>query len=133
MAENGSAPRPPAVLVVNDRVNQRVAMRSMLVALSVEVVEADSGWAALRAVLGQDFAVILMDVRMPGIDGYETADLIRQRDQSSRTPIIFVTAFGREDHPQTVAAYTSGAVDFLFTPVVPDVLRAKASVFVDLS
>jgi diguanylate cyclase (GGDEF)-like protein/PAS domain S-box-containing protein len=132
MAVNGSAPRPPAVLVVNDRVNQRMAMRSMLVALSVEVVEADSGRAALRAVLEQDFAVILMDVRMPGIDGYETADLIRQRDQSSRTPIIFVTAFGRDDHPETVAAYTSGAVDFLFTPVVPDVLRAKVSVFVDL-
>jgi diguanylate cyclase (GGDEF)-like protein/PAS domain S-box-containing protein len=132
MGENGSAPRPAAVLVVNDRVNQRVAMRSMLVALSVEVVEADSGRAALRAVLGRDFAVILMDVRMPGIDGYETADLIRQRDRSSRTPIIFVTAFGRDDHPQTIAAYTSGAVDFLFTPVVPDVLRAKVSVFVDL-
>jgi diguanylate cyclase (GGDEF)-like protein/PAS domain S-box-containing protein len=98
----------------------------------VEVVEAESGRAALRAVLGQDFAVILMDVRMPGIDGYETADLIRQRDQSSRTPIIFVTAFGREDHLQTVAAYAGGAVDFLFTPVVPDVLRAKVSVFVDL-
>jgi diguanylate cyclase (GGDEF)-like protein/PAS domain S-box-containing protein len=132
MAHNGSVPRPPAVLVVNDRVNQRVAMRSMLVVLNVEVVEADSGRAALREVLGQDFAVILMDVRMPGIDGYETADLIRQRDRSSRTPIIFVTAFGRDDHPQTVAAYTSGAVDFLFTPVVPDVLRAKVSVFVDL-
>jgi diguanylate cyclase (GGDEF)-like protein/PAS domain S-box-containing protein len=132
MADNGSAPRRPAVLVVNDRVNQRVAMRSMLVLLNVEVVEADSGRAALRAVLGQDFAVILMDVRMPSVDGYETADLIRQRDQSSRTPIIFVTAFGREDHPQTVAAYASGAVDFLFTPVVPDVLRAKVSVFVDL-
>src|ERR1700729_811855 len=108
MADHGSAQRPSAVLVVNDRVNQRVAMRSMLVPLGVQVVEAESGRAALRAVLDQDFAVILMDVRMPGIDGYETADLIRQRDRSSRTPIIFVTAFGREDHPETVAAYTSG-------------------------
>jgi CheY-like chemotaxis protein len=123
---------PPAVLVVNDRHAQRVAIRAMLGSLDVTVVEADSGRAALRAVLQESFAVILMDVRMPGMDGYETVDLIRQRRESSRTPIIFVTAFGREDQPETVAAYTSGAVDFLFTPVVPDVLRAKVSVFVDL-
>jgi len=126
-----SAAPLPAVLVVNDRLNQRVAMRSMLAPLGVRVVEADSGRAALRAVLSQTFAVILMDVQMPGIDGYETADLIRRREASSRTPIIFVTSFSRED-TETVAAYASGAVDFLFTPVVPDVVRAKVSVFVDL-
>ena len=121
----------PAVLVVNDRASQRVAIRSMLTSLGVTVVEADSGRAALRAVFEQNFAVILMDVRMPEMDGYETADLIRRRVQSSRTPIIFVTAYARDD-VETVAAYTCGAVDFLFTPVVPDVLRAKVSVFVDL-
>ena len=130
-ASGGERP-PPAVLVVNDRHAQRVAIRAMLASLDVTVVEADSGRAALRAVLHGSFAVILMDVRMPGMDGYETVDLIRQRRESSRTPIIFVTAFGREDQPETVAAYASGAVDFLFTPVVPDVLRAKVSVFVDL-
>jgi diguanylate cyclase (GGDEF)-like protein/PAS domain S-box-containing protein len=129
---SGTERPPPAVLVVNDRHAQRVAIRAMLASLDVMVVEAESGRAALRAVLRQSFAVILMDVRMPGMDGYETADLIRQRLESSRTPIIFVTAFGREDQPDTVAAYASGAVDFLFTPVVPDVLRAKVSVFVDL-
>jgi CheY-like chemotaxis protein len=131
--EPGAVARPPpAVLVVNDRANQRVTIRSMLGSLGVVVVEADSGRSALRAVFDQTFAVILMDVRMPGMDGYETADLIRQRRQSSETPIIFVTAYGREDHPDTVAAYASGAVDFLFTPVVPAVLRAKVTVFVDL-
>jgi diguanylate cyclase (GGDEF)-like protein/PAS domain S-box-containing protein len=121
----------PAVLIVNDRVNQCMAMRAMLAPLGVGVIEADCGRAALRAVLGQTFAVILMDVRMPGMDGYETADLIRRRQASSRTPIIFVTSFSREE-TEPIAAYASGAVDFLFTPVVPAVLRAKVSVFVDL-
>jgi diguanylate cyclase (GGDEF)-like protein/PAS domain S-box-containing protein len=122
---------PPAVLVVNDRYGQRIATRAMLAPLGLVVVEADSGRAALRAVLRQSFALILMDVRMSTMDGYETAGLIRQRKQTSRTPIMFVTAHAREDH-EMLAAYASGAVDFIFTPIVPDVLRAKVSVFVDL-
>jgi diguanylate cyclase (GGDEF)-like protein/PAS domain S-box-containing protein len=122
---------PPAILLVNDREAQRVAIRSMLAPLGLVVVEADSGRAALRAVLHQTFALILMDVRMPTMDGYETANLIRSRNHTRRTPIIFVTAFGRED-TETRTAYASGAVDFIFTPVLPDVLRAKVSIFVDL-
>jgi diguanylate cyclase (GGDEF)-like protein/PAS domain S-box-containing protein len=126
-------PRPSAaVLVVNDRHDQRVAIRATLASLDVAVVEAESGHAALRAVLRQTFALILMDVRMPGMDGYETADLIRQRCESSRTPIIFLTAYGREDDRQSLVAYASGAIDFIYTPVVPDVLRAKVSAFVNL-
>src|SRR5579859_3174236 len=120
-----------AVLVVNDREGQRVAIRSMLTSLDVVIVEADSGRAALRAALNQRFAVVLMHVRMPDMDGYETADLIRRRPESSKTPIIFVTAYASEDI-ETTAAYAIGAVDFLFTPVVADVLRAKVAVFVDL-
>jgi diguanylate cyclase (GGDEF)-like protein/PAS domain S-box-containing protein len=123
---------PPAVLVVNDRLSQRVAIRAMLSSLDVVVAEADSGRAALRAVLGRRFAVILMDVRMPNMDGYETAELIRQRSESSRTPIIFLTAFGSEDDRASLVAYESGAVDFIVTPVVPEVLRAKVAAFVDL-
>src|ERR1700734_3538767 len=91
----GGSP-PPAGLVVNARLSQRVAIRAMLSSLDVVVAEADSGRAALRAVLSRRFAVILMDVRMPSMDGYETADLIRQRSESSGTPIIFLTAFGGE-------------------------------------
>ena len=83
----------------------------------------------MRALLRQTFALILMDVRMPTMDGFETATLIRRRPQSSRTPIIFVTAHSREDS-QIVAAYTSGAVDFMVTPIVPNVLRAKVSVWI---
>jgi diguanylate cyclase (GGDEF)-like protein/PAS domain S-box-containing protein len=127
----GVAWTPPAVLLVNDVESQRVALGSMLASLGVVVVEADSGPAALSAVSRRRFALILMDVRMPGMNGYETAALIGQRRESSLTPIIFVTAFGRED-TETIAAYGNGAVDFIFTPVVPEVLRAKVSVFVDL-
>jgi diguanylate cyclase (GGDEF)-like protein/PAS domain S-box-containing protein len=120
-----------AVLVVDDDAGKRLAMRAMLEPLGHAVVEADSGRAALRAVLRQPFAVILMDVRMPILDGYETAQLIRQRRQSGLTPIIFVTAFAR-DETETAVAYASGAVDFLFTPILRDVLQAKVSIFVDL-
>ena len=108
-----------------------MAIGAMLAPLGLVVVEASSGRDALRAVLRETFALILMDVRMPTMDGYETAKLIRQRSQTASTPIIFVTAFGRDD-TETLTAYASGAVDFIFTPVLPDVLRAKVSFFVEL-
>ncbi|MEA2248609.1 MAG: hypothetical protein QOH46_3138, partial [Solirubrobacteraceae bacterium] len=124
--------RPEAtVLVVDDNAAKRLAIRAMLTPLGHLVVEADSGRAALQAVLRQPFAAILMDVRMPTLDGFETARLIRERDVSQRTPVIFVTAFG-QDEIETAKAYESGAVDFVFTPIDPNVLRAKVSVFVDL-
>jgi diguanylate cyclase (GGDEF)-like protein/PAS domain S-box-containing protein len=119
----------PSVLVINDRESQRIAIDVMLAPLALDIVAADSGHAGLRAVLRQTFALILMDVRMPIMDGFETAALIRQRRQSDRTPIMFVTAY-REDE-QMLAAYTSGAVDFVLTPIVPEVLRAKVSIWVD--
>jgi diguanylate cyclase (GGDEF)-like protein/PAS domain S-box-containing protein len=120
-----------AVLVVDDNAAKRLAVRAMLAPLGYGVVEADSGRAALRAVMSQTFAVILMDVRMPTLDGYETAKLIRQRSQSELTPFIFITAFGGNE-TETAAAYASGAVDFVFTPILPEVLQAKVSAFVNL-
>jgi diguanylate cyclase (GGDEF)-like protein/PAS domain S-box-containing protein len=120
----------PSVLVINDRESQRVAMAAMLAPLDLDIVMANSGRSGLRAVLRQTFALILMDVRMPTMDGFEAAALIRQRPESDRTPIIFVTAHSRED-AQILTGYTSGAVDFVFTPIVPNVLRAKVSVWVD--
>ena len=128
---SGVAQPLPAVLLVNDREGPRVAIGSMLASLDLVVVEADSGPAALTAVSRQAFALILMDVRMPGMDGYETAKLIRQRRETSRTPIIFISAHARGD-TDTSTAYDSGAVDFIFTPVAPRDLRAKVSVFVDM-
>ncbi|MES2902325.1 MAG: hybrid sensor histidine kinase/response regulator [Pseudomonadota bacterium] len=91
----------------------------------------NSGQAALREVLKHDFAVIFLDVNMPGMDGYETAEAIRSRPRSAGTPIIFVTAF-LADELDRARAYASGAVDFLFSPVIPQILRAKADVFVKL-
>jgi putative two-component system response regulator len=126
------APSPPAaVLVVDDNAGKRLAVRAMLDPLGHAVVEADSGRAALRAVADQSFAVILMDVVMPILDGYETAKRIRQSSESERTPIIFLTAFSR-DETETASAYANGAVDFIFTPVIAEVLRAKVAAFVHL-
>ena len=120
-----------AILVVDDNPSKRLAVQAMLSSLGHELVDAGSGREALRAIMRQEFAVILMNVRMPSLDGYETAKLIRGRRQTERTPIIFFTAYGRDD-TETLSAYASGAVDFVFTPVRADVLRAKVSAFVDL-
>jgi putative two-component system response regulator len=129
--EAPASPRPATVLVVDDNAGKRLAVRAMLAPLGHAVVEADSGRAALDAIRQQSFAVILMDVVMPILDGYETARLIRQRSTSQSTPIIFLTAF-RRDETETAAAYANGAVDFIFTPVLAEVLRAKVSAFVHL-
>jgi putative two-component system response regulator len=118
------------VLVVDDDAAKRLTLRTMLAPLGHAVVEAESGRAALRAVLRERFAVILMVVRMPTLDGFETAKLIRERGQSARTPIIFLTAFGGYE-VETATAYAGGAVDFIFTPILGEVLRAKVSAFVD--
>ena len=132
VSEDSAAGRlVPAILIVDDNAAKRLALRAMLAPLDVDVVEADSGREALRAIVRQTFAMVLMDVRMPTLDGYETAKLIRQRSQSEATPIMFVTAFG-SDQLETDNAYASGAVDFIFTPIRPEVLRAKVSAFVGL-
>jgi PAS domain S-box-containing protein len=95
------------------------------------LVRADSGRAALRALLDQEFAVILLDVQMPDLDGFETASLIRQRNKSRDTPIIFLTAINQSEM-HVYRGYELGAVDYIFKPLNADVLRAKVSVFVEL-
>lgn len=119
------------ILVVDDNPANLVAIESALGELGARVVRANSGAEALRLLLERDFALVLLDVKMPTLDGFETARLIRARKRSSHTPIIFVTAYGRDDS-EVLAAYALGAVDFLFKPIVPEVLCAKASVFVEL-
>ena len=118
------------ILVVDDRPEKLIAVKVILESLGENVVTATSGREALRQLLQVDFAVILLDVNMPGMDGFETAALIRQRSRSEHTPIIFITAFHDETH--ATAGYSLGAVDYILAPVVPEVLRAKVAVFVDL-
>jgi two-component system sensor histidine kinase/response regulator len=124
--------RPPtSILIVDDDPSKTIALRSVLEPLGENIIEARSGADALRHLLKSDFAVILLDVRMPIMDGFETAELIRQRPASELTPIIFVTAL---DQAQTDMGrgYELGAVDFVFSPIVPAILRAKVQVFVEL-
>src|SRR4051812_25556118 len=103
----------------------------MLDELGENLVRAKSGKEALRCLLKQEFAVILLDVNMPGMDGFETAQMIRQRPRSETTPIIFISAVNdTENHVSR--GYSLGAVDYILTPVVPEILRAKIMVFVDL-
>src|SRR5262249_19329768 len=111
-------------------VDKLVALQSIVADLGARVVTVRSGTEALRRLLEQDFAVILLDVRMPGLDGFETAALIRRRPRSEDTPIIFVTAFQDETH--AARGCSLKAVDYMQRPVVPDVLRTKVAVFVEL-
>src|SRR5690349_17187918 len=119
------------ILVVDDLPEKLMAMELILEELGQNVVTAQSGREALRKLLAQDFAVILLDVNMPDMDGFETARLIRQRKRTEHTPIIFVTGFSDELH--AARGYSLGAVDYILSPVVPEVLRTKVGVFVDLS
>jgi two-component system, sensor histidine kinase and response regulator len=119
------------VLVVDDDATKRFALRTILTPLEENVVEASSGADALRQLLREEFAVVLLDVRMPIMDGFETAQLIRQRPRSELTPIIFVTALDQAETDMG-RGYNLGAVDFIFAPVVPAILRAKVTVFAEL-
>jgi PAS domain S-box-containing protein len=119
------------VLLVDDHPENLVALEAILGELGQNLVRANSGEEALRCLLHQDFAVILLDVQMPGMDGFETANLIRQRPRSRNTPIIFLTAFNTSDDFM-VKGYSLGAVDYLFKPLNPAILTSKVTVFVEL-
>lgn len=120
-----------SILIVDDLPEKLMSYEAILDELGQNLVTARSGEEALKLVLNQEFAVILLDVNMPGMDGFETAELIRQRRKSSHTPIIFLTAF--TDEVRMAQGYASGAVDYLPTPVIPEILKAKIKVFIELS
>jgi two-component system, sensor histidine kinase and response regulator len=120
-----------SILMVDDRPDKLMALEAILSDLAVNLVQTRSGKEALRCLLENDFAVILLDVNMPGMDGFETAALIRQRKRSEHTPIIFMSASSDTDNHLT-RGYSLGAVDYIVTPALPDVLKSKVSVFVEL-
>jgi PAS domain S-box-containing protein len=119
------------ILLVDDSRENLISLEAALDGLGQELVMAQSGKEALRHLLEHDFAAVLLDVKMPEMDGFETAELIRSRKRSRHTPILFLTGYKSEEH--LFRGYDLGAVDFLFKPIVPEVLRSKVSVFVDLS
>jgi signal transduction histidine kinase len=119
------------ILLVDDEPKSLYALQELLSTLGESLMTAPSGEEALRLVLKHDFAVILLDVRMPGIDGFETAKLIRNRERSRLTPIIFLTA-AADEMTSMFRGYEVGAVDYLMKPVVPEILKSKVSVFVEL-
>ncbi|GAB2615605.1 response regulator [Streptomyces capparidis] len=119
------------ILLVDDRPENLLALEAILSALDQTLVRASSGEEALKALLTDDFAVILLDVQMPGMDGFETAAHIKRRERTRDIPIIFLTAINHGPH-HTFRGYAAGAVDYISKPFDPWVLRAKVSVFVDL-
>jgi PAS domain S-box-containing protein len=120
-----------SILAVDDRPENLFALEAILEPLGHTVVRANSGEEALRQVLQQDFACILLDVQMPGMNGFETAQLIKSRERSRLTPIIFLTAISK-DEAFIFEGYSVGAVDYMFKPFNPDILRSKVAVFIDL-
>jgi signal transduction histidine kinase len=138
LADGGTEVRPvlPAakrlkILLVDDNPDNLFALEAVLQSLDQDLMKAESGRDALRKLLDHDFAVILLDVKMPDMDGFETASLIRSRERSRSTPIIFLTAL--KDEEFLFRGYHIGAADYLFKPVVPEILRAKVSAFLELS
>src|SRR2546430_2701185 len=119
-----------SILIVDDRASKLIAMEALFADFGENVVCVSSGKDALRQLLEREFAVILLDVNMPDMDGFETAALIRQRPKLQHTPIIFMTAGSDDTH--ALQGYSLGAVDYILTPVVPEVLQTKVKVFVEL-
>ena len=131
MSDPGEASGVPKVLLVDDRPDNLLALQAVLEPLDVELVSAGSGGEALAALLAEEFAAVVLDVQMPDMDGFETAQLIKGRERTRLLPIIFLTAISGEPHHH-LAGYQAGAVDYIKKPFEPDILRAKVSVFAEL-
>lgn len=129
-AARSEQPRP-RVLMVDDRPDNLMTLAAVLEPLDAELVPARSGEEALRYLLGDEFAVIVMDVQMPGLDGFETARLIKQRERTRHIPVVFLTAISGEPEHH-LRGYEVGAVDYVYKPFAPEILRAKVRVFVEL-
>ena len=122
---------PACILIVDDNPSKLTALSAALAGMDLEIVTANSGVEALSKLLVQDFAVMLLDVNMPIMDGFDTAEIVRLRPASEFLPIIFITAERITDESR-LKGYELGAVDYIFSPILPQILRAKVAVFVDL-
>ena len=120
-----------AILLVDDRPENLLALEGLLESPGLNIVKASSGNEALGLMLEHDFALVLLDVQMPGMDGFETAELMRGTEKTRQVPIIFVTAISTEQQ-HVFKGYEAGAVDYLFKPIVPEFLRTKVRVFCEL-
>ncbi len=127
----GEFPVSANILLVDDDPQSLIATEAVLSELGQNTIKAKSGKAALRMILEHEFAVILLDVKLPDMDGFEIAEFIRQHRRSCNTPIIFMTAYGR-DELMVSRGYSLGAVDYIFKPIIPEILRAKVAVFIQL-
>src|SRR4030088_835618 len=121
---------PATILIVDDREANLLALEAVLEPLNERLVKARSGREALRFLLQEDCALILLDVHMPDLDGFETAALIRERERTRYTPIIFVTAIRREEE-EIIKGYANGAVDYVFKPFAPEAMIAKVRIFLE--
>jgi CheY-like chemotaxis protein len=123
--------QPARVLAVDDRRDNLLALQAILEGLPIEIVSVTSGEDALKRLLVEDYAVILLDAHMPGMDGFETAGHVKQRERTRHIPILFLTAVDYDPH-LAFRGYQAGAVDYITKPFDPWVLRSKVTVFVDL-
>ena len=117
-----------SILLVDDRPENLLALEASLEPLGRRLVSATSGEEALRHLLKEEFAVILLDVQMPGLDGFDVARMVKQREATRHVPILFLTAISK-DRRHVFRGYESGAVDYIFKPIDADILRSKVSVF----
>jgi response regulator RpfG family c-di-GMP phosphodiesterase len=120
------------VLVVDDTRESLTALEALLAGLDRQIIKASSGEEALKCLLHEDVGLILLDVKMAGLDGYQTAAIIRERDRTRNVPIIFLTAY-HKDERDVARGYAVGAADYVFKPVMPDILRPKVDYFVELA
>jgi CheY-like chemotaxis protein len=123
--------KPVNILLVDDKQSNLLALEAVLESMGLNLMKAQSGEEALQKIMLEDFAVVLMDVRMPEMDGFETAAKIFSRDPNRKTPIIFLTA-AQENEMDKVRAYAVGAIDYLLKPFDPSILQTKVSILIDL-
>jgi response regulator RpfG family c-di-GMP phosphodiesterase len=121
----------PKILIVDDRIDNLIALEKLLADLDVDFVRATSGNEALKKILKTEFAIALVDVQMPGMDGFETVEFIRQQKNTMLLPIIFLSAIYKEDYHQ-IKGIKAGAVDFIIKPITPEILIGKVRAFLDL-